>query len=136
MLKTFAPPRMSHYLPMITDRDRNRIRDLLENESCVKYASPGVRADLALKLETAQPADAKSIGRDVVMMNSTVMLEDVRWSNAKVVRLVYPNEEAEEGTISIFSPIGVKILGARLGQTVQMKLADSATCFRIAQILY
>jgi transcription elongation GreA/GreB family factor len=79
--------------------------------------------------------DSRSIGRDVVAMNSTVILKNVRWGNVKVLRLVYPNEESGEGTLSIFTPLGAKILGARVGQTVQMKLADSPTCFRIAQIL-
>lgn len=67
----------------------------------------------------------QSVPRDVVTMNSVVScaLEGDpaprRWT------LVYPDSaDFEAGRISVFSPVGQALLGARAGQTVSYRLPD------------
>jgi regulator of nucleoside diphosphate kinase len=136
MLKTLSPRRMPSLRPLtITAADRQKLQELLESDICLAYAASGVCSDLALKLDIACAADADAITSDVVTMNSTVVLADVRWGHLKVVRLVYPRNASGEGFVSILSPLGVALLGARVGETVQTRLADSPTCHRVEKLL-
>ncbi len=66
------------------------------------------------ELKVSQTVDAKDLPFDVVIMNSTVLL-DMNGEEEQVT-LVYPDEaDVIENKISVLSPIGTAILGFRIG---------------------
>ncbi|WP_422647850.1 nucleoside diphosphate kinase regulator [Cupriavidus sp. H18C1] len=69
------------------------------------------------------PPDA--IPQDVVTMNSTVRCALEGDPAPREWTLVYPDSaDFEAGRISVFSPVGQALLGARAGETVSYRLPD------------
>ncbi len=69
------------------------------------------------------PPDA--IPQDVVTMNSTVRCALEGDPAPREWTLVYPdNADFEAGRISVFSPVGQALLGARAGESVSYRLPD------------
>ena len=56
---------------------------------------------------------------DVITMNSRFAVEDVITGQSRVYALVYPEGEAiRRGRVSVLSPAGMALLGARVGEEV------------------
>jgi len=67
----------------------------------------------------------ESIPQDVVTMNSSVRCALEGDPVPRQWTLVYPdNADFEAGRISVFSPVGQALLGARAGETVSYRLPD------------
>ncbi|WP_243460800.1 GreA/GreB family elongation factor [Paraburkholderia largidicola] len=68
---------------------------------------------------TAVVVDHTEIPPDVVTMNTTVQCTTVDGAHAHTWTLVYPDEEDYlRGRLSVLSPTGIALFGARRGQTV------------------
>ena len=98
----------------LTDLDERRLRDV------VRRLSPAQRKQslpLVAGIARAIVINARAMPNDVVTMNSHVVLYGMEtgWSAAT---LVYPDEAAGEGDVSILSPLGTALLGARALQEV------------------
>jgi regulator of nucleoside diphosphate kinase len=66
-------------------------------------------------------------------MNSTVELLDTHTGERRRVTLTYPDDcELMSNGISVLDPLGVKLLGCEIGDTVY----DDTRKFRITKILY
>ncbi len=74
---------------------------------------------LAEKLATAELRPQKEIPDDLVTMNSVVEFVDVETGKKHQVSLEYPfSSGVTENRISILSPLGVEILGLRIGDSI------------------
>jgi regulator of nucleoside diphosphate kinase len=88
-------------------------------------------------LDLAELVDPQRIAPTVVTMRSRVRL--VRpGGQALEATLAYPAEaQVDEGRISVFSPLGLSLLGARVGETVEWAgPGGEAHRAELAQILY
>lgn len=62
---------------------------------------------------------------DAVSMNSTVKFVDIDTSKESVVTLVYPHEaDIEQNRISILAPVGIALIGLRVGQNINWPLPN------------
>ena len=76
-------------------------------------------------LERAVIVPAEAIPKDVVTMNSSLLCALEGEATPRRWTLVYPDTaDFEEGRLSVLSPIGRVLLGARAGQTVSYRLPD------------
>ena len=101
---------------IVTNHDETKLRMLL------KERRDGDDAALASCLE-AVLSDAfivapQLVAPDIVTMNSQVLYEDGRKARASVARLVYSSRTRQGNRVPVLSPLGVALLGARVGQTV------------------
>jgi regulator of nucleoside diphosphate kinase len=55
-------------------------------------------------------------------MNSTVRFVDEGEYKAYELRLVYPNQAGQPGTVSILAPVGSALLGLSVGQTIRWQV--------------
>lgn len=113
----------------ITEIDEARLRSLVALEQ-----GPAV-VELEHEIERAIVVDPRQVARDVVTMNSRVLLqlddEDVE------VALVYPQDaDGSAGKLSVCADIGAAILGYKQGDAIDWRLADRTCHIRIAQVLY
>lgn len=113
----------------ITEIDEARLRHLvaLEPASC-SFA-------LEHEIERAVVVDPRQVPRDVVTMNSRVLL---RLDDEELeVALVYPDDADEgSGRMSVGTGIGTAILGYREGEAFHWRLADRTRRIRIDRVLY
>ena len=110
----------------------------LKGRACFTAAQPAQR-ELLEELEArAILVDPSEIPPDVITMNTTV--ECVRTGSDEVYQwtLVYPSDaDYGQGRVSVLSPTGIALLGARCGQTVTSHLPNGETIrYSIRKILH
>jgi regulator of nucleoside diphosphate kinase len=78
---------------------------------------------LANLLEQAEIVTPWEIPHDVITMNSKVRLKDHATGEEMVLSLVFPKEvDVEKKSISVLAPIGLSILGRRVGDKVEGRI--------------
>ncbi len=115
-------------LPAITlkSSDFSRLDDLA---TAAERTLPDVAESLGRELERAKIVPSAKIGRDIVTMGARVVFRDDA-EQTHDVRLVYPHEaDLEEGRISVMTPVGVALIGLKVGQSIrwQPRLGEQRT---------
>jgi len=89
------------------------------------------------EINRAKVIPQKSIGVDVVTMNSKIRLKDLDTGTSIVYELVFPEEaDLEHNKISILAPVGVALLGYRVGDRIQWPVPAGVRTLEITEILY
>ncbi|UCI27169.1 nucleoside diphosphate kinase regulator [Mesorhizobium sp. B2-8-5] len=87
--------------------------------------TPDMAEDLLAEMDSARVATEAAMPADVVRMGSTVTLQDPEGS-LQTVTVVYPAEaDIAERRISVLTPLGTALIGARAGRTVSWRSRDS-----------
>ncbi|WP_181321821.1 GreA/GreB family elongation factor [Trinickia symbiotica] len=95
--------------------------DLTQLKACLSLptVTPQQRAMVENLEATAVLVDPEQIPPDVVTMNTTIECTVVGSANTYHWTLVYPDKaDYLMGRLSVLSPAGISLLGARCGQTV------------------
>ena len=70
-------------------------------------------------------------------MNSVVQVMDESTNKQMTIRIVYPKEaDFKKGNLSILSPLGIALLGYKVGDKVQFDAPNGLVTIRIQQIDY
>ena len=76
-----------------------------------------------------------TVSDDVVQLNSHVTVEDQRSGKQMKFSIVLPSQaNVGQGRLSIFSPLGIALMGYRKGQTVTWKMPSGAREFFIRDV--
>jgi regulator of nucleoside diphosphate kinase len=118
----------------VTEFDSMRLRILLASGR-----SPGSPMNPDLEklqrlLESAETVAPENVPADVVTMNSQVQLKDEEANTEMTLSLVFPADalrdtDFQKMNISVLTPIGLSILGRRVGDTVEGRI-------RVHDVLY
>lgn len=102
---------------LLTELDHRRLRGLIE---VLRGRGDDATLDaLEGELERAAVVAAEAIPPTVVTMSSTVELEDTAAAEPRSLTLVFPGAApVGGGHVSVLSPIGTALLGARVGDEV------------------
>jgi regulator of nucleoside diphosphate kinase len=121
---------------LISNLDHSRLVPLVA-DALSNHESPVFEA-LDDMLANATILPSCKVPADLVTMNSEVVVEIPAGSAPRQLRLVYsaPKSTAETKTVSVFSPMGVALLGARVGSTVALQLGAQTRSLRIAAMPY
>lgn len=113
----------------VTEIDKARLQILLGFEEEMPMA------DLEHEIERAIVVEPQQVARDVVTMNSRVML---RLDDEKQeVALVYPQDADErDRKLSVLSDIGTAILGYQEGDAIDWMVSDRTRRIRIEKVTY
>jgi regulator of nucleoside diphosphate kinase len=77
------------------------------------------------ELSRADIVDSQNLPGDAVAMNSTVTYRDLETKAETTVTLVFPTEaNIAEKKISVLSPVGVALLGLRIGGRIQWPMPN------------
>jgi regulator of nucleoside diphosphate kinase len=134
--KDFA---MTNRTTVVTTADQARLRNginvMVGDSGVGEWASVRRLEDA---LQHAQTLDRSQIPDDVVTMNSTVLLRNLENETVKMYTLVYPSyEAAEDDMISVLTPLGTALLGARAGDEVEYEDAGGLSHrLAVADVLY
>ena len=121
---------------VITEADFDRLKALMD--------SPRYRSIHAMRLASLQEElnhskvfHAENVPRNVVTMHSRVRVWDLGAEESDTYTLVYPADaDIEEGKVSVLAPLGLALLGARVGQVVEFDAPAGLRRLRIQKILY
>ena len=88
-------------------------------------------------LDAAYVIPAKRIGPDVVTMNSEVQVQDLDTHQTVVFRLVFPRAaNAAAGRISVLAPLGMAVLGRRVGEVVTWRTPGGLRRLQVGHLVY
>lgn len=106
---------------MLSTEDHARLSRLAEG---LVDLLPDVAGELLIEVERARVVPADSLDRAVVAMGSTVTYR-TETGETRTVQLVYPDEaDISQGRISILTPVGVALIGLRIGQSMSWITRD------------
>jgi regulator of nucleoside diphosphate kinase len=121
---------------IITDRDYQQLMRLMELAS-LNTKMPKVTNRLFKNLLTAQLLPQTEIDRRIVTMNSRVKLKDVKNKREAEITVTYPQDaQPAEGRISVFSEIGLALLGRRENDIVSWSIPSGVGVFEVEKVLY
>ena len=111
----------------LTELDAVRLERALMEVLQSAGAEPQGAAELEALLDNAAIVPSASIDPDVVTMNSTVVLEARPSGERTTLSLVYPKDvDPERSKVSVLSPVGRALLGARVGDLIRVLVPGHA----------
>jgi regulator of nucleoside diphosphate kinase len=128
---------MSTVSRTLSANDRERLIPVIERarDSWLTYAPylERFRSDVRRSRALA-PEDVPG---DTITMNSRFVLSHPRGDGPVCYTLVYPEEESRPlGKVSVLSPMGAALLGARVGEEVCWVSTDGPEAARVERVLY
>ena len=100
---------------ILTRLDVQRLEHLIES---LDDTTPGVQA-LQAELDRAEEVVGhEDVPAGVVTMNSRVHCREEGSGKDYHLKLVYPADAGEEGTVSVLAPVGTALLGLQVGQHI------------------
>ncbi len=120
----------------ITVNDYQRLTGLIEFGS-LKIKMPETVKRLYNKIVVAKMLSPERISKNVVTMNSRILLRDLANDKEIEISITYPKDSNNlERKVSIFSEIGVALLGHQVGDTVSWKVPKGIGRFEIVEITF
>lgn len=121
---------------LITINDYQRLNGMIEFSS-LKLKMPEIVNRLHDEFKAARMLPQEKISNTVITMNSRVLLRELSTGREAEVTITYPQDvDSREGKVSIFSPIGVALLGRQVGDVVSWKVPNGTGRFEVAKIIY
>ena len=120
----------------ITVNDYQRITGLIEF-AALKNKSPEIADRLLKELKVAKTFQQDRISNNIVTMNSRALLREVSSGRQIEITVTYPQDaDSREQKVSVFSPIGVALLGAREGDITSWRVPTGIGRFKIEKVIY
>jgi regulator of nucleoside diphosphate kinase len=121
---------------VITEADRDRLGgQILSRPGRAAYGAPAVA--LEVELRRGVVVAPSSIPGNVVTMNTRVRIRDLRSSKPETYTLVFPQHaDINEDRMSVLSPLGMALLGAKVGDEVEVEAPAGVRRIRVERILY
>jgi regulator of nucleoside diphosphate kinase len=120
----------------ITEMDFDRLSQVVESRKYRATHSVFV-AGLRRELERGKVVPAMEVAKGTVTMRSRVRVRDLRARESETFTLVYPEEaDINEGKVSVLAPLGMALLGARVGEVVEVNAPGGVRRFRVEKVLY
>jgi regulator of nucleoside diphosphate kinase len=122
---------------VITEVDYERLEALLASEFAAAIGSCQYLDDLRAELDRAEIVRPEDVPRNVVTMNSTVVLRDVDTKEKETYTLVFPDvADIANDRLSILAPVGTAILGERVGDVVRWRVPQGWRRLKVERVLY
>lgn len=102
----------------LTELDHGRIGRLINQQE--RHSHP-----MATVLEEAELLPSREVPPDVVTMHTRLLLADLETGRELKLTLCYPADaEPTRGFVSVLSPVGMSVLGLRVGEVARWRLPD------------
>src|SRR5690606_23508448 len=108
-------------------------------EQMRKQGVPDTAGIDRLEEELADSAEVapEAVSRDVVTMNSRVTLKDLTSGKEITCTLVFPQDaDSVQNRVSVLAPLGMAILGYRVGDTISWAMPHGVRELKIEAIHY
>jgi len=122
---------------IITEADYERLESLLASEFAKVISPIEYLEDLRAELKQAEIVSPKRVPRNVVTMNSTVVLRDIETREKETYALVYPERaDIANHRLSVLAPVGTAILGQRVGDELRWRVPARWLRFKVERVLF
>lgn len=121
----------------ITKFDMDRLTELIDGLRLSPKANQSNLDLLEKELYRAVLVDPPNIPRDVITMNSKVIITDTESGEKTTYTLVFPSAaNISENKLSIMAPLGMALLGYRTGDIIEWPVPSGVRKLKVDQIIY
>lgn len=121
----------------ITDNDARRLGEILGVAGEFKYRDRRDLEALAGELRRAKIVGSQVVPKDIVTMNTRLVLEDLDSRQQMEFTLVFPAEaDVDKHRISVLSPVGTAVLGYAEGDVVEWTVPAGRRRLLIKKVVY
>lgn len=122
---------------VMTEFDLERLQILIEEMQDQPSRDNRYLDELSEELLQAEVVAPQEIPPQVVTMNSKVRLQDLDSKAELEYTLVFPAEaNLEQGRISVLAPVGMAMIGYRVGDTITWQVPAGTKRLKVKKILY
>jgi len=87
------------------------------------------------EIKKAEIVDAENFPDDIVRLNSTVVIKDLKTRRDMTITIVLPQKaDIKQRKVSVLAPIGTALIGFRKGQTVSWQVPSGKKDFMIMEV--
>ena len=87
------------------------------------------------EIKKAEIVDAANFPSDIVRLNSTVVIKDLKTKRDMTITIVLPQKaDIKQKKVSVLAPIGTALIGFRKGQTVSWQVPSGKKDFMIMEV--
>ncbi|HOT44361.1 MAG TPA: GreA/GreB family elongation factor [Spirochaetota bacterium] len=104
---------------IFTRYDYERLWGIIQNKECVSGDEAGNMKALKRDLEHSRLVEPGEIRSNIVTMNSKFYLKNLGNGKKDIYSLVFPKDSTEKNKISVFSGLGMQLLGSTIGTVVK-----------------
>jgi len=120
----------------MTVSDYERITGMIEFASLGKK-SPEIADRLMKELKAAKTFPPEKISGNIVTMNSRALLREITSGREIEITVTYPQDaDPKQQKVSVFSPIGVALLGCREGDITSWRVPGGIGRFKVEKVLF
>lgn len=120
--------------PIISNSDYSTLKSLITN--CPPHLKSREIGQLAEELDKAEIVDDKKVSDDIIKLNSQFEAEDIHTKKTWKFVLTLPSHaNLKDQKISVFSPLGVALIGFKKGMTIQWALPGGLKKIRILDVV-
>jgi len=128
---------VQHRQIVITEFDLERLQRLIEEMEEFPARDNRYLDELSEELLRAEVVAPEEIPPQVITMNSRVRLQDLDSKAELEYTLVFPPEaNLDQGKISVLAPVGMAMIGYRVGDTISWKVPAGVKRLKVKKILY
>jgi regulator of nucleoside diphosphate kinase len=110
---------------------------MLRSDLAAVVSQRGHLKDLEAELDRALVVAPEDVPHDVVTMNSTVILQDLKTGEIETYTLVYPDRaDILNNQLSVLAPVGTAVLGQRVGDVLRWRVPAGWRQLKIEQVVY
>lgn len=120
----------------VTEVDSRRLQALIDGALLRETRDASSVEELERHLGEAEVLPPARIGPDVVTMNSDVRVTDLDTGETFGFRVVFPMANAGAGSISVLAPLGMAVLGRRMGEEITWKVPGGSRRLRLDDVVY
>ncbi|HNW29153.1 MAG TPA: GreA/GreB family elongation factor [Spirochaetota bacterium] len=104
---------------IFTRYDYERLWGIIQNKECVSGDEAVNMKALKRDLEHSRLVEPEEIRSNIVTMNSKFYLKNLGNGKKDIYSLVFPKDSTEKNKISVFSVLGMQLLGSTIGTVVK-----------------
>lgn len=123
---------------ILTEIDHSRLSKVMDVSTSFGDGKAGACVrELNADLQTAQIVEPEDVPADVVTMNSRVVVRDLATKDEEEWILCFPNNaDIYESRLSVLAPMGVALLGTKVGDTIEWDTPAGTARAEVISIAY
>jgi regulator of nucleoside diphosphate kinase len=123
---------------IMTWPDHARLTKIIEEHRVLNpHSDRQAFEKLSRELARAHLIAEQDIPADIITMDSQVQVFDLELGDEYTFTLSWPNKaNISENRINVLAPLGMALLGSRVGQEIEWPIADGTCRLRVDEILF
>ncbi|MCC7499370.1 MAG: nucleoside diphosphate kinase regulator [Bryobacterales bacterium] len=120
----------------ITEEDSDRLRRLVTGRRAASSNEQEILDLLEQELDRAEVVKPEALPHDVISMNSDFRLKDLDSGREQRYKLVFPNQSRGDNAVSVLAPIGMAVLGYRVGDVIEWPVPKGVRRLEVLEVIY